>query len=99
MPSRSRMIVSATASQVMARAVVEGASAVMSLPRIADYGPPVIGIECRDLLDKRRRFRPQILFVDGPILVHDEGHDACAVVFGRHGDQPEAADHVAVDDV
>ena len=37
--------------------------------------------------------------IDGAVLVHGEGVHAGLAIFDRPGDQAEAGDHVAVDDV
>src|SRR5262245_31834911 len=42
---------------------------------------------------------PKVPLVDVTIIVDDERHDARIAVFGRIGDEPEAADHVALYDV
>src|SRR5271170_6885258 len=61
--------------------------------------PGLIGVERLRALRDGFGQLAQILLINRAGMIDLEGHDAGVAVFGRIGDQREAADHLAVDDV
>ena len=66
---------------------------------IGDHGPAVARVEAVDVFDDIAGGRPEVGLVDDAVLVDGEGFYAGLAIFGRPGDEAEAGDHVAVDDI
>src|SRR4029453_6700981 len=78
------------------------ASSCARLPPGLDRGlllPARIRIERRDGAGGLSCLGPQILRIHDAVVIHDEGHDAGVAVLDREGDQREAAEHLALDEV
>src|SRR4051794_27969027 len=61
--------------------------------------PGLVGIEPIHPLDELHSVVAEVLLVDDAIVVDEEGRDAGVAVFGGPGEQREAADHLALDDI
>src|ERR1700735_4855551 len=61
--------------------------------------PGFVGVVGGHGLGDAAGFGAEVFLEDFAALVDDEGHDAGVAVFGGPGDEGEAANHVAVDDV
>ena len=64
--------------------------------RNVHFLPGFVGVEKGHLGDDTFRRHTQVLLIDDPVVVDDEGHDPRGTVRGRICDHGEAADHLAV---
>src|SRR6516164_1372475 len=62
-----------------------------------DLLPVRVGVEAVDRRSERGGLRPEVLLVDHAIVIDDERHHAGIAPTRRPGNQPEAANHPAVD--
>jgi hypothetical protein len=68
-------------------------------PLVFGLRPGVVGVEGADRVGDGFGFWAEVFLIDLALLVDKEGHDAGIAPFGGPGDEGEAGDHVAVDDV